>query len=275
MTISEGPLTWPLAAGVASFPEGLDSALQALATSIATEWLWGLTARQFGTFQAIYRPQTRVLSPCFPFDAFTWLQSIFGPSGWPFGADPRYWNLAVKQVCELIAPVVDPSLAGVPYLVDSYPLSGPAEHLSTADATPLFRIVGNYLVRQDGGQWQDTQNGIAKLGDPNTWAVTYQRGAPVPSMGQAAAALLAAEIGKELLGKKSDCRLPQNTTTASRAGVTINRDILTATKTTGVTIADRWVASVNPNGLQQAPQIFSPDLPRNARPFAGSYVPPT
>lgn len=276
MTILEGDLEWPLADGVCEYPTGLSPALKTLAEQAAAEWLWSLTARVFGTFAALYRPQTRVLS-CWGADYPSWLQPISGPlygSGWPYSGDPLNDGLGVKQVVELVAPVAPPTVSQ-PLVVSIYdPITGVGTVLSTADTTPLIRVEGNYLVRQDGGIFPDTQNMIAELGTKNTWAVDYRRGTPVPVGGQIAAAYLACEFAKRFNGD-TKCRLPSNTTTVSRAGVTINRDALKAMRTTGVAEADQWVTSVNPAGLAQAPAVWSPDTSRNARPFAGSYAPTT
>jgi hypothetical protein len=265
--IAEGDLSWPLADDLFNPPDDLDIDLVATAQAIAIEWLWELTARQFGTFPAVYRPQTRVLSV---YDYPYGLQSIYGPLwslGWPFTGDPRENGLGLKQFVELVAPVVSIQQ------VDIYDVTtGAHTVMLPTDSPPLFRQEGNYLVRQDGGQWPDTQNLIAALGAINTWAVTYTRGVVPPTMGQVAAALLAQEFAKQFAGDKA-CKVPANATTVTRAGVTVNRDILKAMKTTGIDIVDKWVTMVNPNGLQQSPQFWSPDQARNAPTFAGSYAP--
>lgn len=279
--IVEGDLIWPLADGANAFvqPAGLDTDLTALAEAVAVEWLWELSGRQFGIYSAVYRPQTRLLDNSgYGWDTPQFLQSIYGPlwgQGWPYDGDPRFNGLGVKQVLELIAPVVPPTDA-LPITVDIYDATtGAHTEYATNDTgtdLPAFRVEGDYLVRQDGGLWPETQNLIAALGTINTWAISYQRGFAVPPMGQVAAALLAVEFGKSFLGD-AKCKIPYNAVTVSRAGVTINRNVLKASTTTGIQVADQWIAAVNPNGLMQPPIVWSPDVSRNARQYAGSYAP--
>lgn len=267
MTIVEGPLVWPVSPDVGTMPPGLDSGLVDLAEQAAVEWLYAISGRQFGTYSAAWRPETS--RGCVaPGDYPSYLQSIYGPLGWPFSGDPRQNDLIMRSVIELPGPV-----DAAPVTAEIYDLAGVHTSLTTEGATPQIRLEGNWLVRQDGLYLPDTQNMIAALGSPNTWAITYTRGVEVPVLGQVAAALLAVEFGKRFVGD-TKCKIPYNAVTVSRGGVTINRNVLKATTTTGVAEADQWIASVNPNDLQSAPQVWSPDTARNGSPFAGSYVVP-
>jgi hypothetical protein len=247
MTISAGPVLWPMAPNCDAAGLDITPTQWADAQARAVEWCWALSGRFYGTRATVYRPAQLLLcqSAWPPF-----LASIYGP--WP-GAE---WNLSDptrQQVLELPRPAVS---------VTSVEIDG------TAADPELYRLEGNFLVRQDGGQWPSRQNMIVPLGNLDTWAVSYVRGVPVPASGQYAAGVLACELGKQIAGGK--CRIAFNATTVTRAGVTINRDILNAARTTGVQEVDQWVASVNPQGLAREPSVWSPDVPR-APLFEGSW----
>lgn len=253
MTASEGPLTWPIAPNCDAASLGITAPQWADAQARAVEWVWGLSGRFYGTRTCVLRPQALLPSGCcggLP----PYLQTIYG---WPFDTDPRLPDPTRQQVLELLRPAVS---------VTAVEIDG------TVMDPSLYRLEGDYLVRQDGDVWPSTQDLISALGQTNTWAVTYERGVEVPAQGQYAASVLACELGKQIVpGAK--CRIAFNATTVTRAGVTINRDILMAARTTGVAEVDQWVALVNPNALQREPAVWSPDVARNAWPFAGSSIP--
>jgi hypothetical protein len=122
---------------------------------------------------------------------------------------------------------------------------------------------GTLLVRQDGGRWPYCQDMSKPLGEPDTWAVTFSVGAPVPAGGQIAAGLLACELARAACGD-SGCRLPQRWQTITRAGVTISAAIDTFEGLdqgkTGIWIIDSWVASVTKaSAAYSSISIASPD----------------
>jgi hypothetical protein len=254
MTITAGPVLWPMAPNCDASGLNISPEQWADAQARAIEWVWALSGRFYGTRSTTYRPQALLPGGCCegwpPF-----LQSIYG-QGWPFSGDPRSPDPTARKVLELPRPAVS---------VDSVTIDG-----AVVDPA-AYRLEGDFLVRQDGEQWPATQDLIAASGQPNTWAVVFERGVTVPASGQYAAGVLACELGKQISGTK--CRIAFNATTVTRAGVTINRDILMAARTTGVQEVDQWVASVNPQSLVREPGIWSPDAPRNAWPFAGSNIP--
>lgn len=263
MLLSEGALIWPLLP--ADQPPG-DPTLWGQACDGAVEWLWAATGRQFGTRPAVYRPAGLALSGAY-YAAIPYLQSIYGPllgQGWPFLGDPRASDRTHRQVVELPGPAVAVSQV---QLVDG------AGAVTVLDPS-LYRLDGNYLVRVDGSTWPTTQDLIANDGQANTWHVTYSRGAAVPTIGQVAAARLAGEWLKLLSGDAS-CKLPWNTTNVTRGGVTVQRQVdpTTARRVTGIELVDRWVATVNPAGLSRPGVVWSPDLARNAAPYAGAGLP--
>lgn len=136
------------------------------------------------------------------------------------------------------------------------------------DGAPLtegadFLVYDDGLIRV-GGSWPTCQNLGVPLGEPGTLAVTYLN-AYVPDYGGAVAAgLLACEFAKACQGDKN-CRLPRGTRSVTRQGISIE---LAADAfengLTGIREVDSWVKAWNPNGLKQAPAIYSPDMPRPA-----------
>lgn len=266
MIVAEGPLIWPVTdTGWAATPSVTQQ--QVLdAQELATEWLWSLTARRFGTRVCYDRPQT-TLPRTFLRDSPSWLMSVYGYSrGWPYDADPRTGQTSARQIYELEQDAQSITQ------IQGWPAPGVTDPVFAPVVSPsVYRLEGNFLVRQDGGIWPVTQNLIAELGQPDTWQVTYVRGVPVPLAGQRAAGLITAQFLKAFCGS-GECKLPFNVTNATRSGVTITRDVLKAIKTTGIGEVDQWVATVNPNGLMMAPTVWTPDLPRKSGPYLGSYA---
>ncbi|MBO0819321.1 MAG: hypothetical protein J2P26_00570 [Nocardiopsaceae bacterium] len=132
-------------------------------------------------------------------------------------------------------------------------------------ATTAYRVMGNLLMRVDGGCWPDCQDLAAPASAPGSFQVTYRRGEPVPYGGQVAAAALANEIWKACTGS-GKCRLPDRVQQLTREGVSMtmidDMEWLNAGRT-GLAEVDSWLAAVNPAGLKSRPQVWTPDLPRH------------
>lgn len=268
MIVSEGALDWPMIdAGLAELPAISTEQIEQ-ATQMATDLLWALSGRRFGTRAVLDRPASQ--QPTYYLREIpSFLMSIWGYNrGWPYDSDPRTGQLSVRQIIELQRDVISVESINIypgPNVTDPFLPDG-GGLLPQAN----WRFEGNWLVRQDGGGWPQTQNLIAEFGQPDTWQIAYTRGVTPPMQGQRAAGLLALEFGKFILGIKG-CKLPLNVTTVTRSGVTITRDILAAIKTTGISEVDQWVGITNPNSLQSPPRIWSPDVARNSPPYMGSY----
>lgn len=249
MTSTMGPLAWVYAPEQTATDLGISQDEFDNAVAVAVDWLWSMTGRQFGTRTIIMRPQSRSVD--FSSAGFRGLQPF---DGWPDWRGDGY-GPEQHQYIELPGPVAD---------VQTVQIEG-------APVDPdIWRVEGNYLVRQDGDVWPDTQNLISPLGADDTWSVTYNRGMIVPPMGQYATGKLVAYLAKQI-GSGQPCAVPYNTTSVSRGGVTIQRDVAKATITTGVKEVDQWLPIVNPNQLMAGPSIWSPDVERRRAPFAGSY----
>lgn len=269
MIVGEGALSWPVTdAGLAALTK-ISGEQIAAAETLATEWLYGLTGRRFGTRSVMDRPQT-VNTPFLFRSIPSYLMSIYGYTrGWPYDTDPRTGQSSARQICELERDAVSiTTIVGWP----APRVTDPAWDPSTGVLDPsVYRLEGNYLIRQDGGIWPQTQNLIAQLGQPDTWQITYERGLPPDAWGQRCAGLLALEFGKALIGSTT-CKLPANATSATRSGVTVALAVTAQMRQTGIAEVDRWVALMNPQGLISPPAVWSPDVPRNAAPYQGSYA---
>lgn len=255
MTSTEGPLTWAYTPECTASSLGISDEEFAQAIAIAVEFMWAQSARRYGTRAVIYRPQTYIAGMA-PW-GLTWLQPMNFPLyGYNNGCYNQDSGPELRQIVELDPPVVS---------IESVLIAG----VSVDQA--LWRQENNYLVRQDGLDWPRTQNMIAPLGAADTWSVQYTRGLPVSPYGQLATGKLICYLGTQIKNG-GPCAVPYNTSRVTRGGVTVERDTKNAQKVTGVTEVDRWLAMVNPNNLQQEPVIWSPDVPRHRKPFAGSYA---
>jgi len=121
---------------------------------------------------------------------------------------------------------------------------------------------GDILVRVDGGEWPLRQNMQTGPTSPDYFSVTYYQGFAPDELSKQAAGLLAREYAKACMG--GQCELPSRVTQIVRQGVTMTiPQGVFPDGTTGITIVDAWLYSVNPNGLRMAPTISSPDYKRN------------
>lgn len=127
------------------------------------------------------------------------------------------------------------------------------------DAFTDYEMLRNgWLERLDGQAW-------VVCGDVTT--IVYEYGEPPPAGGKQAVIDLAFELGREQLGD-NDCRLPTNTVSITRQGVTVARQAATefqALRRTGLPEVDRWLAAVNPESRTARARVWSPDIPSAQR----------
>lgn len=221
-----------------------DPSLGALddATQMAAAVLWALSGRQFGLTETRVRPcpswgafRVRLYPPTY--QIFSW------SDGWTFtgcgcGGGCNLSGPAMVHLPGPVAEVYEVEIAGEELSPTEYALEG----------NILYRVGGKYWPCQDMGR---------PLGEANTWAVTYLRGQAVPPGVGRLTAQLATEFYNACTGGK--CRLPRTVTEVSRQGVThrvVNPAEIYATGKTGIPEVDMWLAAVNPNHLQTAPQVL-------------------
>lgn len=176
---------------------------------------------------------------------------------------PGYWNAGLYFTPLPLWSAGDPRDLDLPapaYSVSEVNVDGTI--LPTADyqlhsvkGAPVLRYTGTDL---DG--WPVTQDWDAGDADDGWFSVTYLNTAPVDSQGAHAAGLLALEFAKACSGDKS-CKLPKNTATVVRTGISI--EILTGVfpdGQTGVREVDAYTSLWTRNGRAPA-SLFDPGAP--------------
>lgn len=260
MTVQEGPCSaWPVNWG--SFDiSTVSPAATGWAVSGATQVLWALSGRRFGTCSVTLRPcRAECYANAWPSSTYAYPWSIYGPmatAGW----DASYWfplgcgsctnNCSCSVISEayLPAPVNDVTLVKV----DGSPL-----------VTGAYRLDNNrILVRTDGTMWprcNDLSKDDTQVG---TWSVTADYGIPVPDMADLAVGELAAEILKATAGK--ECGLPTRVTSIVRQGVSVQFPPiaeLLAEGRLGLFMCDLFLSTYNPNKLDLRGRVYSIDRP--------------
>lgn len=119
-----------------------------------------------------------------------------------------------------------------------------------------FDVVRQAWLRSVNGCW------------PPSWVcdeppvhVVYSAGFPFP----AGTANAVGEVGCELLAgwAGEPCKLPSRAISVSRQGVTVqlaDPQAFVDNGLLGLPVADAWIRAVNPNRLQMASRVYSPDL---------------
>lgn len=262
MTVSDGPCqNWPVDWGAnTTAVAAMSPAATGNAVTAATHILWALSGRRFGTCSVTLRPcRAECSNDMWAASSYIYPWSTYGPSS-SFGFDASYWfplgcgsctntcSCSVISECYLPAPVNDVTLVKV----DGSPL-----------VTGAYRLDNNrFLVRTDGSLWprcNDLSKDDTQVG---TWSVTADYGIPVPPMAAQAIGELAWEILKAIAGK--ECGLPSRVTNIVRQGVTVSFPPiaeLLAEGRLGLFMCDLFLATVNPNKLDQRGRVYSIDRP--------------
>lgn len=123
-----------------------------------------------------------------------------------------------------------------------------------------WRATRRYVERIDGDFWPCSQDLSRDLDQPNTFAVVYQRGAPLPEGGRFAARKLAVEIARANCGQ--DCAMSPAVTSAVMEGLSYTYEAnseLQATSRSGIREVDDWLRAVNPKGRQRRAAAFRAD----------------
>jgi hypothetical protein len=228
--------------------------VQAYASRFATYVLWSATGRQFGLCTVLVRPCERPN----PLLYRTYPVGDYGPE--PYGLSGVAGGVVLGYLGggDCIGGGCEPPEIALP---------GPVNSITEilVDGVVLnaskYRLDGTRLVRQDGLGWP-AQNLALPADAVGTWSVEYVRGLPVPAVLNDAAGAYACEVAKGRLG--GTCQLPSRIASLSRQGVDVQfvtiEDYLDK-GLTGFAEIDQLIRAFNPNGLQRAPRVLSPDLP--------------
>lgn len=257
-----GPCNWPVSYAGCSNCTALSTLgveERAVFEEMAADYLWNWTLQQYGVCRVVVRP---CRANCEGMASF-WGRGP-GPlvdhtSGLVSG---EWYSLTcgrcanANDSCGCDAPstmkLPGPVLSVYEVLIDGAVLAPSAYRQDNHDV----------LTRVDGGAWPTCQSMKLPTTAAGTWAVTYDRGTPVPIGGQIAAGVLACELAKAAC-RDSTCALPQRLQTITRQGVTMAMidtfDDLDKGYT-GIWVIDSWVASVTKP--KPAARVFSPDVSR-------------
>jgi hypothetical protein len=235
------------------------------ALEAATEVLWSLSGRRFGTCQVTSRPCKRECASAFPLIGHWWEWGSVNLYPQPALIGGSWFNIVCGRCgtgcsCSSVEEVVLPAPVAeiIEITVDG-----------VAIPTGSYRVDdGRLLVRQDGGVWPTCQDLSVPATGVGAWTVTATYGEPVPMIGQLAVGELACELVKacdtDLAG---DCRLPPNLQSLVREGVSIQftEDVQSRLRSDGrigLWSVDIFLVSFNPRGLPSRSQVYSPDVPR-------------
>ena len=237
------------------------------AAAAATEIIWAMTGRQFGTCTTTLRPCRKSCSGDSWWGGYglPWQGLGYSGLGYAYGGG-RYgfWFDLACGSCQGTCSCAH---------VSEVELPAPVDHIVTVmmDGTPMatgaYRVDNNrLLVRTDGQRWPRCNNLTFDDTHAGTWSVTAAYGQAVPVSGRMAVGELACEFLKALDGQ--DCRLPAGLQSLARQGVTINFPEIGSLIRDGITglyLTDHFVASVNPGKLITRSRVYGVDRPVTRR----------
>jgi len=228
------------------------------AVQVATDAIWALSGRRFGTCSVTLRPCREDCGGCgasaswyeWPL-ASSWVTPALIGGLWfnvVCGVCPG--TCSCSEVSEVLLPAPVSSITAV--VIDGVTL-----------ATSAYELRDNRrLVRIDGNKWPRCNDLSLAAGQVNTWTVQAVYGEDVPEGGKWAVGELACELLRAFRG--DECRLPKTVTQLVRQGVTITMPELTSifeNGTTGLYLADAFIQTWNPSHLRRRARTYSVDAP--------------
>lgn len=221
--------------------------VQQAAQRAATTILWAATGRRYGLCETTVRPCGIGSPGCS--DTVGWVAE--GTDGWiPYA----FSNGAYRSLSGSCAPLCQVWLPG---RVDSI-IEVMQDGIIVDPAS--YRVDDwSWLVRTDGGCWPKV---VDLSTDDDVFQVSYMQGTPVPVALLDAAATVACEWAKGLVGDKS-CRLPARITSITRQGVSmsaLDTDSLSKRGFVGIQEVDMVIYALNPKGLDSAARVYTPDI---------------
>jgi hypothetical protein len=249
------PCSWTLDMSCCSEWDSYTNTVRDRATAWATQILWALTGRRYGTCEITVRPCGSNCQYYGGWMAYPAVADGVGTVWTPFIRDGVWFNCACAGACDCRARcrawLPGPVSSVTEVVVDGIVID-----------PSLYRVDNReYLIGLGDQCWPDCQNMNLESPEVGTFEVTYLRGTPLPLAGQIAAGIMACEFAKACSG--GACSLPQNLSTLARQGIEVtmvNPTDLLDIGLTGIAEVDLWIRSVNPDRKTHRPKVYSPDL---------------
>lgn len=246
MTVSVGPCeAWDAVSTCEDLIAGTASDILEHAGMAATEVLWALSGRQFGTCTVTLLPCRSDCQPLSP--QYSSFYDPYWYSRYLWYTPPCYNSCMGACSCSSQSQFTLPR-----------PVSSIISITADGSVVPTGSYeVRNYrtVVRTDDEIWPACNDG--------TWEVEVTFGVEVPHMGLIAAGELKCELIKALKQSK-ECRLPQRVQSVVRQGVTlafVDPQTFLDKGRVGLYLCDLFISAFNPSGLKQASRIYNPDVP--------------
>jgi len=248
---------WPIVIDADCCPDWdqLSPTARARGVRIATETIWALSGRRYQICTACVRPCRSLCLRCG--DQYT------PPGYWGLRHSP-YGNLNGSfSGCGCGCDVGASCKAACAVRLDPAPVINMLSVKVDGVVVPSgsYQVIdGNLLVRAPGaGCWPRCNDLALPDTAAGTWSATYSWGNSPSAVALDMASILACEIGKFCANRK--CRLSGRITQLSRDGVSITLDPkqFIDAGLTGLPEVDQWLRVVNPHGLAQASEVWSPD----------------
>lgn len=228
-----------------------------IALQAATEVLYSLSGRRYGTCQMTIRPCRR---NCFD-TMWPWPGNWWMWGQWP---RPLYYNgVWYNLTCgacpsnQCSCNVIDEAWMPAPVSsIDLVKVDG------VALPTTSYQLRDyRYLQRIDGSNWPLCNDLSKSDSSTGTWSVTLTLGEAVPPMGQIAVGELTCQFAK-LLSNDASCTLPKPVQQLVRQGVTMNfldPNEIFANGRVGLYMCDLFITSENPHGLMERARVYDVD----------------
>lgn len=235
----------------------LPESIRDQALALAADQLWALSGRRFQTCEVCIRPCKTFCICCgntYQRPGMWGVRQGWGPYVNPQGQWVDCGCACASSCCKAACAVfLDPGPAD-----PDQPITVTIDGI--VQPTDSYLVLnGNILVRRaDFGCWPQCNDLTVPAADGG-WSIAYHYGLRPPAAGLRVGAILACEIAKQCAGLK--CRLPSNVTQLSRDGVSLTLDPK-AFIDTGLTFlpeVNAWLRQVNPYGLFQPGDVWSPD----------------
>jgi hypothetical protein len=231
----------------------------ALVVEAATAILWAAGGRRHGLCPVVLRPcGTRPRGGSWP----EWghgYTPVLAEGVWLnlCGLDDGCGGLAgLRLDAAPLSSVVEVTVDGV--VLGPWDPEAPDVDGWTYSSGVLFRV---------GGTWPTRQDLALPLSEPGTFGVEVLAGIEPDALALLAAADLACELLKGVVGDES-CALPSTLVGLVRQGVSMtfaDPSVVLADGRVGLRLADMWIEAVNPGRLPRRPAVYSPDRMPSAR----------